>query len=283
MMVAGMTAPPEARGRVISYVVSGLTIATVVGVPLGTFAGGHLGYTGVFWIIAAGGLAVVVLLAAMFRPLPAPPKVSLRTRLGALGMPGASLTLTVTLIVFVAGFTVYSYIGGLLTARAHVTEEQLSWVLLCFGAGGAVGNLLGGRLTDSKGVRWTVGTSLGGLALSFALLEVLPLNLGLACAVCFVWGVSGWLLAPAQQHRLMVIGGPSAAPLLVSLNSSGMYLGIAVSGVLGAVVIRTAGVDRLPWVGAAAALIGLAVVLVSYGAKAAPKAAAEPQRELVND
>lgn len=282
MMVAAMTAPPEARGRVISYVVSGLTVATVVGVPLGTFAGGALGYTGVFWIIAGAGLLVTAVLAVMFRPLPAPPAVSLRTRLSALGMPGATLTLSVTLIVFVAGFTVYSYIGGLLTDRAHITETELSWVLLCFGAGGAVGNLLGGRLTDSKGVQWTVGLSLTGLAASFVLIALLPLNLGLACAVCFVWGISGWLLAPAQQHRLMGIGGPSAAQLLISLNSSGMYLGIALSGVLGAVVIGAVGVSWLPWVGAAAAVTGLAVVLLTYGAKAAAAAPAQ-QQVLVND
>lgn len=284
LMVAGMTAPPAMRGRVISYVVSGLTIATVVGVPLGTFAGGYLGYKGVFWIITGCALAVAVLLAALFRTLPAPPPVSLGTRLRALRIPGVALTLTVTLIVFVAGFTVYSYIGDFLATAAHLDETGLSWALLGFGLGGAVGNLLGGRLTDSRGVRLTVLVSLTGLAVSFTLIALLPLGAVLACVLTFVWGISGWLLAPAQQYRLMAIGGANAAQLLISLNSSGMYLGIAVSGVLGAVVIRTAGVDWLPVTGAGAALAGLVLVAVTYGSRAAAAAPQEDQQQvLAND
>jgi predicted MFS family arabinose efflux permease len=275
LMVAGMTAPPETRGRVISYVVSGLTIATIVGVPLGTFAGTYVGYEGVFWIIAAGAMVVVVLLATMFRSLPAPPKVALGARLRTLGLPGVSLTLTVTLIVFVAGFTMYSYVGDFFATEAHLDSNKLSWVLFGFGVGGALGNLLGGRLTDSQGVRRTVLISLSGLTLSFLLLAFVPLNLTSACVLTFVWGISGWLLAPAQQHRLMELGG-SAAQLLVSLNSSGMYLGIAVSGVLGAVVIGAVGVEWLPLVGAAAAAVGLAVVAATYTRTAVMTQAKEP-------
>jgi predicted MFS family arabinose efflux permease len=82
----------------------------------------------------------------------------------------------------------------------------------------------------------------------------------------------------------MAIGGPTGAQLLVSLNSSGMYLGIAVSGVLGAVVIRTAGVDRLPWAGACAALAGLVLVVLGYGSRAAGQERQdEPAQVLAND
>jgi predicted MFS family arabinose efflux permease len=266
LMVAAMTAPPQIRARVISYVVSGLTVATVVGVPLGTFASSYLGYQGVFWVIAGLAVLIAVVLAATFRSVPAPPAVSLRARLRATGLPGVPGTLVVTLIVFVAGFTVYSYIGDLFATNARLTGGRLSWVLLAFGVGGAIGNLAGGRLADTRGVRLTVLLSLTGLAASFVLLATVPLGLGVGCVLAFVWGVSGWLLAPAQQHRLIALGG-NAAQLLVSLNSSGMYLGIAVSGVLGALVINLAGVGWLPVVGAVAAVAGLALVAATYPAR----------------
>lgn len=275
--IAGMTAQPERRGRAISLVFNGLTIATILGVPFGTYLGRALDYRLLFLFIAVGGAMMLAVLAAALTRLPPPPDASFRERLSVVRVKGAPSTLLVTAVVFLSAFTVYSYVSAWFGDRGVADGDRLSWILLAFGAGGAAGNLLGGRLTDRYGPRTTNLVSLPGLALSFALLSLAADTFPTALVLTFFWGVCGWLLAPAQQYRLMTLGG-RRAQVLISWNSSFMYLGIGLSGIAGALVMRLLGTSVLTWAGAAGAMLGALLTGLLYSPRSVGRADGAFQR-----
>lgn len=263
IMIAGIISPAEHRGKYISYVFSGMTIATIVGVPIGTFASKIFGYQGVFLTIAICGVIMSVVLSKVFSHVPSPPKVSIMQRILSIKTKGAAPTLLVTVIVFLAAFTVYSYISVYFSSKGSIDQQDLSWILFAFGIGGAIGNLLGGHLTDRLGPKTTIILSLLGLSLSFILISLYGNTLILILLLTFVWGICGWLLAPAQQYRLMMLGG-AQSQVLISWNSSSMYLGIGLSGISGALIIGNLGVSNLTWIGSGGALLGVLLVIFTY-------------------
>jgi len=263
IMIAGMISPPERRGRAISYVFSGLTIATILGVPFGTYLSHAMDYQSLFLSITIGGAVMLAVLSAALSRLPSPPNVSLRQRLSAVRMKGAPSTLLVTVVVYLSAFTVYSYVSAYYNGRGITDGNELTWILLAFGTGGAIGNLLGGRLTDRFGPRTTNIVSHLGLCASFVLISLAADTLIRAIVLTFIWGVCGWLLAPSQQYRLLALGG-ARAQILISWNSSCMYLGIGLSGIAGALVIQTLGTSALTWAGAAGALLAVLLTGTLY-------------------
>lgn len=265
LAITGFLVAPQLRGRSIALVTSGLTVSTVIGVPLGNWIGANFGYHGVFWLIAALSALVLTAVVMAFDSVPAPQAVRLIERLAVATRQGAPATLVVSLLIFTGVFAVYTYIAAYFAARTGLTGAALSWVLLAFGVGGIIGNLVGGVLSDRIGTRNTVMLSAIMVSIAFTGLWLLGQHTGVAIVFTVAWGVSGWLLAPAQQHRLLEVGGP-AAPLLISLNSSAMYLGMAASGVLGALILNTAGVEQLPLAGLATALVSLVIVITAYPA-----------------
>ena len=260
LVITAALATPERRGRSIALVTSGLTIATIVGVPIGS------GFQNVFWFIVAVGVVVLVLVAWRFPPVAAPVAVDLRQRLRTLRLPGVPATIIATFVVFLSAFTVYNYIAEFFAIRAGIEGSPLSWVLLAFGVGGAIGNILGGVLSDRIGARTTVLLSVMALTAAFVMLWLGGHIAWLAVATTLFWGIAGWLLAPAQQHRL-VVAGHEAASVLISLNSSAMYLGIAASGAVGGALINLVGVEQLPAAGALGALAAVLLVVFAYGSR----------------
>ncbi|KUZ63380.1 hypothetical protein WI36_30710 [Burkholderia ubonensis] len=263
MMIAALLAPAERRGKYMSYVIGGITVATIVGVPLGTFAGHLLGYRYVFLAIAAVSVLIIVLQLAIFPRTPSPFNVPLAARLGVLKLQGAKRTLLITFLVFLGAFTVYSYVSVYFSSRANVSAGEIAEILLAFGIGGSIGNLLGGHLTDRWGARKTVFVSVSGLFLSFLLISLFGKDMPTILGLTFLWGVFGWLLAPAQQHRLVGIG-KERSQLLISLNASGMYFGIGASGIAGALVIKHLGPAALTWVAAFIAVLCAVLVVAMY-------------------
>ena len=263
LVITAALATPERRGRSIALVTSGLTIA---GVPIGSFIGAVSGFQNVFWFIVAVGVVVLVLVAWRFPPVAAPVAVDLRQRLRTLRLPGVPATIIATFVVFLSAFTVYNYIAEFFAIRAGIEGSPLSWVLLAFGVGGAIGNILGGVLSDRIGARTTVLLSVMALTAAFVMLWLGGHIAWLAVATTLFWGIAGWLLAPAQQHRL-VVAGHEAASVLISLNSSAMYLGIAASGAVGGALINLVGVEQLPAAGALGALAAVLLVVFAYGSR----------------
>lgn len=257
--VATNLAGPAQRGRAIAFVIGGSTLALVLGVPLGTWAGIHFG-----WRTTYGLVALLAMLAALgclaFLPhVPNPPRIDLRSRAALLVQPHIGLGLGVTVLGLLGWFTVYIYLAPLLRQVTHLAGTTVSSMLLVYGLASVGGNLLGGYTADRWGPTRTVAFSLAGLALALASLPLLSTSVAGAVAALLVWGVAGFMLGPAQQSRLMALA-PTGAAVVVALNGSATWVGIGTGAVLGGAVINTASPALLGWVGAVCQMLALGLL-----------------------
>ncbi|MGP5292530.1 MFS transporter [Brevibacterium sp. FME17] len=261
--VASSLVPQERRGRALALVVSGLTVATAIGVPLGNLASRFMG-----WRIALGLVALLCLLigaglALLLPNLAGGSRVPLAERLSVLRNPGVRVILPVTVFGMAAAYTAYAYAIPAFDA-VGISPDAAQWMLFLYGAGAVTGAQSSGRLTDRFGGTRVliVGYALMVCTLlafgSLTLIStVLPILVGI---LAFAWGASSWCQTPPQQHRL-ITAAPSEAPLVVALNSSGIYIGIGVGTLIGGL----AGSGNATWMffsGAAIAAI-TAIFLLS--------------------
>jgi predicted MFS family arabinose efflux permease len=260
---AAMLVPPERQGRAVAGVGAGLTIATVIGVPLATLLGTGLSFRWSFWAIAIAGALAAIVVRIAFERVPSAGTATLRQRVGVVRVPGVTPTLLVSLCAFVGGFSVYTYISPLFTDRLGIDAQAVTVLLLAFGVAGAIGNTLGGRLADQIGPERTVQLGLVLAAAGLLMIPFVDVSWPGSVVAVVVWGVGGWMQVPAQQSRLISAAG-RAAPMAISLNASAMYLGIGLAGLLGSVVIDVAGLDGLGPFGGAMGVIGLALTAVYY-------------------
>ncbi|MFC8723126.1 MFS transporter, partial [Kitasatospora sp. NPDC057198] len=242
---AGATAAalvrPERRGRALAVVIGGLTAATALGVPLGRVAAVGLG-----WRAALGAVAALTALCALavrltLPALPGTEPVPLRTRLAALRRPGVLTVLPLTVLGMTACYVPYSYSVPVLDAVGVSGRTAVVAALVLYGVGAVAGNLLAGRLADRRGPVRVLTAGYAAMVLSFAVLAALAaghVRAGIAAAgvLVFLWGASSWCQTPPQQLRLLS-AAPEQGALLVSLNASGIYLGIGAGSVLGGLVL----------------------------------------------
>jgi predicted MFS family arabinose efflux permease len=258
---------PERRGRALSLVTNGLTLAIIAGVPLGVLVGEGFGWRATF--LGVAGLAALSLLGILARLPRQPPgaTASLGERLALAKRCDMLAVLTTSMLTVAGTFTVYTYLGVFLAGVVGLGPQGLALVLLGFGLASALGTRLGGSAADRWGARPTVILGSG-----LALLAYLALSLGAALGptrampvllpVILLWGLSSWGLITAQQVRLVALA-PALAPVSLSLNSSAIYLGSAMGAAVGALVIADGAVGRLGWVAAGFSLAALVAVLAS--------------------
>jgi predicted MFS family arabinose efflux permease len=249
-VAATIIAGEQFRGRALAMVLGGITVATIIGVPLGTWLSEFGGFRAAFWLVTGLGIVAFAGLALWLPDLPGSPAVSLRDRLDSLRLPGVPGALLVTMLATTAGFAVYTYIGPFLTATLNADVGTLGVLLMVFGVAGALGNGMGGWLVDHWGAHRTIILSLSVLSTILAVLPWFSATQAGAALGLFIWSMAGWLLSPAQQHRLLTLVPPYAGPLLISLNASALYLGIGSAGVLGGLIIQAWGAWALTFVAA---------------------------------
>ncbi|WP_049661846.1 MFS transporter, partial [Kitasatospora sp. MY 5-36] len=175
--------------------------------------------------------------------------------LGRRRVLGAAAT---TLVFFLAFQSVYIYLSTAVSGATGGDADRLSLVLLTSGVMSVAGSWLGGRLVDRLGVRRVLLTGSAVAAAAFTALPWLGLTMPGALAYAVVVPLAGWAVSVALPHRLASID-PANAPLLISLNSSALYLGTAVGGVAGSAAIAVLGGRWFPFAAAALALAACAV------------------------
>ncbi|BAI75594.1 putative major facilitator superfamily MFS-1 (plasmid) [Azospirillum sp. B510] len=256
--LAGVLVPPSERGRALSIVTSGLSLAIVFGVPLGAIVGDTLGWRMTFVGVA---LLSVVAVAGLLVGLPRAigsnvPVVGLGARLAALRNPAVRRPLAVTTLWAMGPFTVYPYLAPYLQRVAGLEGAAVGFALFAWGLSAFIGLAVGGRLTDRLGGARIVALTLPLIVLALASLsltaELLPPALALAPAFAGIiaWGFGAWAFYPGQQARLIGITGPQHAPIILSVNASFHYFGFSVGAALGSLVLSLASVRELGWIGA---------------------------------
>lgn len=228
--------PPERRGRALAFVLGGLTLATALGLPLGTLIG-HADWHLTLWAVAGVGLLAAVGIAVGL-PEVKLPAASLPDRLRPLRQGRVLAVLVVTSLAFLGAYTLYTYIAPALrdvTGAADGTgggEALLTLILLAWGVGVLAGNTAAGRLVDRHDPARVLAVALALAVLALALTPLATRALAPALIWALVWGVTVGVIVVPQQHRLLALG-PTAAPVLLGLNSSALYLGMALGGALG--------------------------------------------------
>ena len=262
MTLATSLAPAHHRGKAISVVTTGMTMATVLAVPLGSLVGERYGFRLLFWAMAAFAAVVIVgiLVGIRYHEAPASPHRSTPGHLLA-GFTNRQvrLTLLVTIVVFMAGMGVTSYLSTVVKQAG--LSDQFSLVLLVFGLGSLLGGGLGGWLADRVKSVWLVRWAMIIFAGSLLLLALAASLLGAGWLVygsVLGWTVSAWVVSVAQQYRLVAMA-PVRAQLNLSLNSSAVYIGQGCGGVLGAVVISHWSAHMIPLVASGAVVVALAM------------------------
>jgi predicted MFS family arabinose efflux permease len=266
LAVAVAIASPERRGRAIALVTSGLTVATVLGVPFGTWIGNHYGWRATFIMVAGlGAVALAGLLFGLPRGLPRN-AATLGQRLAVARRPAVLHALSITVFWAMGGFTVLTYLAVPLR-ELGLSPTEISLALLIFGIAAAIGNMLGGNLADRIGPVPTATLGLiavvTALTLQSVALKFLPPDSArpVFLSLIFLWGLGGWTFYPGQAANLVQIE-PQAPMIALSLNASALYFGFAIGGVLGGLVLTALSPDDLGWVGGSSVATALVLVLL---------------------
>lgn len=263
VVATGLVAP-ERRASAIAIMFTGLTAATLLGVPAGAWLGLHFGWRSTFWAVTAiGVLAFAVLSVFVPRVKEEAKAAPLREELGVLARPQVLLGLAMTVLGFAGVFVVYTYIQPLLTQVTGLSESAVSPILLVFGGGLAVGNLLGGKLADRAPMAAVFGT----LVALAVVLGAMQFTIGTPfTAVVFVGllGVASFATVAPMQLRVLEKASGAGQNLASSLNIAAFNLGNALGAWVGGVVIEHGpGLRALGWVAALLTLVGLAIALWS--------------------
>ncbi|WP_433270259.1 MFS transporter [Actinosynnema sp. CS-041913] len=259
-VVASGLVAPERRARAIALMFTGLTVANVLGVPMGTALGQESGWRSTFWAVTALGIVGLVGIVALVPPQPA--SEGLRGELEVFRRPGVWLALGTTALGFGAVFASFTYIAPMMTEVAGFPPGAVTWLLVLFGAGLCVGNVLGGRAAD-RSLMPSLYVILAALVVVLVAFVFTAQSQLLGAVTIALLGVAGFAtVAPLQSRVLQQAEG---APALASAaNIAAFNLGNAAGAWFGGVAIDAGfGYTAPNWVAALMASAALAVAVAS--------------------
>ncbi|WP_085044272.1 MFS transporter [Ensifer aridi] len=255
--------PGERKGRALSIVYGGMTVATALGVPLGTLVGEILGWRATFLLIVGLGILSLAGLASVLPSLAAPGAHRLRDRLSAITQPAVLFTLSITFLAALSEHVSYSYISVILAETRWHDLPVLPIALAFFGAGAVIGNFAAGYGTDRFGNRTVIIVAVAAQSAALLALSFFQSEAGLACLALFIWGIAGWMYLVPIQHRLLELS-KSYGAFTVSLNSSVLYLGIGGGGAVGGAFISFVSPSELGLLSFAIGLAALANAFLAF-------------------
>ena len=250
---AAELAGPGKAGQAVARVYLGISAALLFGIPLGTIAANSIGWRSAFWILAVLSLAIALALWRLMPAVARAKRVDFRSQARLFREPCFLANVALSVLVFTAMFTAYTYLADILERLAGVAPANVGWWLMGFGAIGLIGNWLGGKAVDRAPLRATAVFA-GLLALGMALCVPATGNPLLFCAVLALWGIAYTGLFPICQVRVMKSATHSQA-LAGTANVSAANAGIGIGAMLGGVVIPWLGLDMVAYVAAGFALL----------------------------
>ncbi|MEO8263240.1 MAG: MFS transporter [Pseudolysinimonas sp.] len=259
-LVAAQLMGPGNRGRGVAFVLSGLTIANVIGVPLITLLGQNAGWRAAYLAVAAIFAATLIAILFFVPASPGDPAATFRRELKVFRRIGVWFALLTGAIGFGGFFAVYSYVAPLATEVTRLPGSFVPFALVAAGVGMTVGNLIGGRLAD-RGASRAIFICFAAFAVSLTVLALTASNpVGLFGGLVLV-GASAAALSPVIQTRLMDVAGDSQT-LAAAINHSSLNIGNSLGALLGGVVIAAGlGYVAPTWVGLALCVPGVLFAL----------------------
>ncbi|MYL31265.1 MFS transporter [Halobacillus halophilus] len=265
--VAAELVPKDKQASAISIMFTGLTVATIIGVPFGTFVGQAVGWRATFFSVAALGL---IGLAANLWAVDRMKRSDESPTLGDVGRlisnPRILLALLMTAFGFGGTFALFTYLSPILEEVSGFTEGAVSWMLLLYGTAVAIGNIVGGKVSNShpvKALRFVFFIQIFVLLLQFVLLP----NQALSYLSVFILGLFAFMLTPGVQSYILMLAEklvPKAKDVASAMNISAFNVGIAGGSAIGGFVVETMNYLDTAWVGAIMVTIALLLAVINY-------------------
>lgn len=262
-VVAASLVPPNRKASAVALMFTGLTLANVLGVPLGTALGQVAGWRSTFWAVTLIGVAAFIGLWRVLLRQDDEEAADMRAELAALRGAGLWLALSTTVLFSAAVFCIFTYVAPLLGEITGVSPRGVTGTLLLIGLGLTLGNFIGGRLAD-----WKLAQTLMGVFIALAVTStvvhlaspyLIPMEITL-----FLWATAAFAAVPALQVNVVAFG--AGAPNLVStLNIGAFNVGNALGAWVGGVVIEQGlGLTRVPLAAAVLAILALVATLLTF-------------------
>ncbi|MFB9835984.1 MFS transporter [Actinoallomurus acaciae] len=274
-IVAGDLVTPERRSQAIAVMLTGLTVANVLGVPLGTLLGQLSGWRSTFWAISGLGVLAILAIAWRVPPTRADRGVRLRGQLRGFRRAQVWLALTMTALSFGSVYATLTYVAPLMTERAGFASTDLTWILAVFGCALVVGNLVGGRAAD-RALMWTLCSALPALTATFVVFFFGVDGPVTALPIFLVIGFLGFATVPGLTTRVITSAGDEGEVLASSAAVAAFNLGNAAGAYLGGRVIAFGwGYPSTSLVSATMSALAFCVALASAGLSARTRRSAD--------
>ena len=259
--IATSLVPREKAASAIAIMFTGLTVALVTGVPLGTFIGQHFGWRETFLAVSLlGALAFAGSWVFVPAKLRHTPPASLARQANVLMEPRLLLVYATTAVGYGGTFIPFTFLAAILTDISGFSAAAVGWVLLVYGVSVAAGNLWGGRLADRKGAIPALKIIFTALAGVLLLLNFTAPHAWLALVTVLLWGAVAFGNVPGLQIYVVKQAerfAPQAVDVASGLNIAAFNLGIAGAAWAGGLIVRHWGLKHTPWIGAAVVLVSL--------------------------
>ncbi|WP_256774870.1 MULTISPECIES: MFS transporter [unclassified Stenotrophomonas] len=266
-IIATSVVPKEKAASAIAIMFTGLTVALVTGVPLGTFIGQHLGWRATFLAVAAlGVIALIGSLLFVPRNLQRSEPATFGQQLSVLAQPRLLLVYAITALGYGGTFLSFTYLASILQDVSGFSANAVSGVLLVYGVSVAIGNLWGGRLADRRGPVPALTLIFALLAAVLFVLTFTAYNTWLVLLTVLALGAVAFGNVPGLQVYVVKQAqrfAPQAADVASGLNIAAFNVGIALGASLGGLVVDHLGLMHTPWLGALVVLGALGLTVLS--------------------
>ncbi|GAX56129.1 MFS transporter [Streptomyces olivochromogenes] len=273
--------PPAQQGRALGTIMSGLSVSTILGVPVGVLVGTQVGWRAALWVVVGVIIVAIITIAALVPSVGAAPTPGLKDRFAVLTDGRVLGRMFVMFLYGVAQMgLVYTFLPSILKDSAGVSTKSLPVYLLIAGVTSFVGNALAGaRLDKGTSPKFMLGTALAAVAVIIAVFPYGAFNAVAAGVVILFYGFAVAHVQLPLQYQLMRIV-PQHTSIVVSLLNSALYLGTAVGAAIGGAVLAGASTTALTWIGAAVVTVAL---LISLAIKQGEAPQAVPGTAPAND
>ncbi|CAH0530818.1 Inner membrane transport protein YdhP [Allocatenococcus thiocycli] len=257
----------EKAASAIAIMFTGLTVALVTGVPLGTYIGQSFGWQATFLIVAVLGL-VALIGSALLVPsnLKQPPATKLTSQLKVLTQPRLLLVYAITALGYGGTFTAFTFLAPILEQVSGFGSSAIGLIMLVYGVSVAVGNIWGGKMADKMGPIKALKVIFFGLATVLIVFNFSAVNPIAAVATILVWGAFAFGNVPGLQVYVVQLAEkytPDAVDVASGLNIAAFNFGIALGSWGGGLIVSNAGLMHTPWIGAVIVAIALALTCLS--------------------
>ncbi|MGR5556085.1 MFS transporter [Vibrio fortis] len=265
-IATGLVAKEKAASA-IAIMFTGLTVALVTGVPLGTYIGQTFGWQATFLIVALLGL-IALIGSALLVPnnLKQPPATKLSAQLKVLTQPRLLLVYAITALGYGGTFTAFTFLAPILENVSGFDSSAISLIMLVYGVSVAVGNIWGGKMADKMGPIKALTVIFSGLAAVLVVFNFTAVNPYASVATILIWGAFAFGNVPGLQVYVVKLAEkytPDAVDVASGLNIAAFNVGIALGSWGGGIVVAESGLMNTPWIGAVIVLVALALTRFS--------------------